>query len=77
MTGSSTSLPGQIGGHARRLGLVDQVVMNVAPVVSGPGRPFFGAMGGGVIAGLDSPTRVVQGDRVTHLLYDVSRTGRG
>jgi dihydrofolate reductase len=36
---------GRIGGQALRLGLVDQVVMNVVPVVFGSGRPFFGAMG--------------------------------
>lgn len=62
---------GQIGGQALRLGLVDQVVMNVVPVVLGSGRPFFGAPGADVVR-LDNPSRVVQGDRVTHLLYDVS-----
>jgi dihydrofolate reductase len=62
---------GQIGGQALRLGLVDQVVMNVVPVVFGSGRPFFGATGD--VVRLDNPARVVQGDRVTHLLYDVSR----
>jgi dihydrofolate reductase len=64
---------GQIGGQALRLGLVDQIVMNVVPVVFGSGRPFFGAMGAGDVVPLDNPARVVQGDRVTHLLYDVSR----
>ena len=64
---------GQIGGQALRLGLVDQVVMNVVPVVFGSGRPFFGAMGAGDVVHLDNPVRVVQGDRVTHLLYDVAR----
>ncbi|MFI5897420.1 dihydrofolate reductase family protein [Actinoplanes sp. NPDC051513] len=64
---------GQIGGQALRLGLVDQVVMNVVPVVFGSGRPFFGAMGAGDAVRLDDPARVVRGDRVTHLLYDVSR----
>jgi len=64
---------GQIGGQALRLGLVDQIVMNVVPVVFGSGRPFFGAMGAGGAVTLDNPARVVQGDRVTHLLYDVTR----
>jgi len=64
---------GQIGGQALRLGLVDQVVMNFVPVVFGSGRPFFGAMGAGDVVTLDNPARVVQGDRVTHLLYNVSR----
>jgi dihydrofolate reductase len=62
---------GEIGGQALRLGLIDQVVMNVVPVVFGAGRPFFGAMGPGDTIVLANPSRVVQGDRVTHLLYDV------
>jgi dihydrofolate reductase len=32
---------GQIGGQALRLGLVDQVVMNIVPVVVGSGRPHL------------------------------------
>jgi dihydrofolate reductase len=68
---------GEIGGQALRLGLIDQVVMNVVPVVFGSGRPFFGAMGPGDTVTLADPSRVVQGDRVTHLLYDVvGTTGR-
>lgn len=65
---------GEIGGQALRLGLIDQVVMNVVPVVFGAGRPFFGAMGSGDTVTLADPSRVVQGDRVTHLLYDVVGT---
>jgi dihydrofolate reductase len=65
---------GQIGGQALRLGLIDQVVMNVVPVVFGAGRSFFGAVGPGEIVTLANPSRVVQGDRVTHLLYDVVGT---
>ncbi len=62
---------GQIGGQALRLGLIDQIVMNVVPVVFGGGRPFFGAMGPGDNVTLGNPSRVAQGNRVTHLLYDV------
>jgi hypothetical protein len=47
--------------------------MNVVPVVFGSGRPFFGAMGADDVVSLDNPARVAQGERVTHLLYDVSR----
>ncbi|UJW28561.1 dihydrofolate reductase family protein [Saccharothrix sp. AJ9571] len=64
---------GQVGGQALRLGLIDQVVMNVVPVVFGAGRPFFAAMGPGEDILFSNPTRVAQGDRVTHLLYDVRR----
>lgn len=67
---------GEIGGQALRLGLIDQVVMNVVPVVFGAGRPFFGAMGPGEAVMLANPSRVVQGDRVTHLLYDVEGVPR-
>jgi dihydrofolate reductase len=66
---------GQIGGQALRLGLIDQVVMNVVPVIFGSGRPFFGAMGPGATVVLAEPSRVAQGNRVTHLLYDVAREG--
>lgn len=52
------------------MGLIDQVVMNVVPVVFGAGRPFFGTVGPGDIVTLANPSRVVQGDRVTHLLYE-------
>ena len=53
------------------MGLIDLVVMNVVPVVFGAGRPFFGAMGPGDTVTLSNPSRVAQGDRVTHLLYEV------
>jgi dihydrofolate reductase len=62
---------GQIGGQALRLGLIDQVVLNVVPVVLGAGRPFFGTMGPGATVVLNEPSRVARGKRVTHLLYDV------
>jgi dihydrofolate reductase len=64
---------GQIGGQALKLGLIDQVVVNQVPVVFGSGRPFFAT---GLLAEpllLENPTTIVRGDRVTHLVYDVSR----
>jgi len=63
---------GQIGGQALKLGLIDQVVVNQVPVVFGSGRPFFAT---GTLAEplrLENPTTIVPGDRVTHLVYDVS-----
>ncbi|MEV6288649.1 dihydrofolate reductase [Kribbella sp. NPDC051770] len=62
---------GNVGGQALRLGLIDQVVMNVVPVVFGEGRPFFGEPAGEVTLG--GPSVVAQGHGVTHLLYDVPR----
>jgi dihydrofolate reductase len=62
---------GQIGGQALKLGLIDQVVVNVVPVVFGSGRPFFatGCLTEPLL--LENPTTIVRGDRVTHLVYDV------
>ena len=64
---------GQIGGQALRLGLIDQVVVNLVPVVFGSGRPFFatGPLADPVL--LENPSRVVPGDRVMHLVYDVPK----
>lgn len=64
---------GQIGGQALRLGLIDQVVVNLVPVVFGSGRPFFatGPLADPVL--LENPSQVIPGDRVTHLVYDVPK----
>ena len=64
---------GQIGGQALRLGLIDRVVVNQVPVVFGSGRPFFATGGLAEPLRLEDPTTIVRGDRVTHLVYDVSR----
>jgi dihydrofolate reductase len=65
---------GQIGGQALRLGLIDQVVVNIVPAVFGSGRPFFatGPLSAPIM--LDNPSQIVQGDRVTHLVYDVAKS---
>lgn len=64
---------GQVEGQALRLGLIDQVVVNLVPVVFGSGRPFFatGPLADPIL--LDNPSQVVRGDRVTHLVYDVAK----
>lgn len=66
---------GQIGGQALRLGLIDQVVVSLVPAVFGSGRPFFATGGLDAPILLDNPTQIVRGDRVTHLVYDVTKTG--
>jgi dihydrofolate reductase len=63
---------GQIGGQALKLGLIDQVVVNQVPVVFGSGRPFFATGALAEPLRLENPTAIVPGDRVTHLVYDVS-----
>ena len=64
---------GQIGGQALALGLIDRVVVNQVPVVFGSGRPFFATGALAEPLRLENPTAIVPGDRVTHLLYDVTR----
>ena len=64
---------GQIGGQALTLGLIDRVVVNQVPVVFGSGRPFFATGDLPAPLLLENPTAIVPGDRVTHLVYDVSR----
>jgi dihydrofolate reductase len=64
---------GQIGSQALKLGLIDQVVVNQVPVVFGSGRPFFATGGLGEPLLLENPTKLVQGDRVTHMVFDVRR----
>jgi dihydrofolate reductase len=62
---------GDVGGQAFSAGLVDEVAMDVAPVVMGEGVRFFGSHAGTVL--LDDPDHVVRGDRVLHVRYTVKR----
>ena len=62
---------GDVGGQAFAAGLVDEVAMDVVPVVMGEGVRFFGDHAGEVL--LDDPDQVVHGDRVLHLHYTVTR----
>jgi dihydrofolate reductase len=64
---------GQIGGQALKLGLIDQVVVNQVPVIFGSGRPFFATGGVAEPPRFENPTTIARGDRVGHLVYDVSR----
>jgi dihydrofolate reductase len=63
---------GRIGSQALALGLIDQVVVNQVPVVFGSGRPFFATGALAEPLRLENPSTIVRGDRVTHLVYDVS-----
>lgn len=62
---------GDVGGQAFALGLIDEVAMDVAPVVLGAGRRFFGPVDSQHL--LEDPHTVIQGDRVLHLRYRVRR----
>ncbi len=62
---------GNTGGQAFALGLVDEVAMDVVPVVFGSGKRYFGPVGAQHL--LADPHTVIQGDRVLHLRYRVRR----
>lgn len=63
---------GTIARQCLELGLLDEVAVDLVPVVMGEGnRPFFGKLSAEAILG--NPTTCIQGDRVTHLVFPVSR----
>jgi dihydrofolate reductase len=62
---------GDVGGQALALGLVDEVAMDVVPVVFGSGKRYFGAVDAQHL--LEDSEVVVQGRRVLHLRYRVRR----
>ncbi|HEY2297850.1 MAG TPA: dihydrofolate reductase [Jatrophihabitans sp.] len=62
---------GDIGGQAFALGLIDEVAMDVVPVVFGSGKPYFGRVDAQHL--LLDPDVVIQGRRVLHLKYQVPR----
>ncbi|WP_438854883.1 dihydrofolate reductase family protein [Agromyces sp. M3QZ16-3] len=62
---------GDVGGQALAAGLVDEVRMDVAPVVFGSGKRYFGSVDAQHL--LEDPDVVIQGDRVLHLRYRVRR----
>ena len=64
---------GTIAGQCLELGLLDEVAVDLVPVVMGQGRRFFGESATDD-ALLGDPTMCVQGDRVTHLVFPVVRS---
>jgi len=65
---------GDVGGQVFAAGLVDEVAMDVVPVVFGSGKRYFGSVGGQHL--LEDPHVVIQGDRVLHLRFKVRRQAR-
>ena len=53
-------------------GLIDEVRMDVVPVVLGSGKRYFGSVDGQHL--LEDPHVVIQGERVLHLRYRVRRS---
>ena len=62
---------GEVGSQAFAAGLVDEVAMDVVPVVFGSGRRFFANVEGQHL--LEDPHVVIPGDRVLHLRFKVRR----
>jgi dihydrofolate reductase len=65
---------GTVAGQCLELGLLDEVAIDLVPVVMGRGRPFFGDV---AIqdAPLGDPTVCIQGNRVTHLVFPARAPG--
>ena len=64
---------GSIAGQCLNLGLLDEVMVDLVPVVMGSGRPFFGELSIEDVP-LGDPTTCIQGRRVTHLVFPVERS---
>lgn len=62
---------GEVGGQALALGLVDEVAIDVVPVIFGSGKRYFGTVDRQQL--LEDPHIVIQGDRVLHLRCRVRR----
>jgi len=62
---------GDVGGQVLAAGLVDEVAMEVAPVVFGSGKRCFGSLDAQHL--LEDPDVVIQGNRVLRLRYRVRR----
>ncbi|WP_433754961.1 dihydrofolate reductase family protein [Nocardia sp. CA-135398] len=62
---------GEVGSQILAAGLVDEVAMDVVPVVFGSGKRYFGSIDGQCL--LEDPHVVIQGDRVLHLCFKVRR----
>ena len=62
---------GDVGGQVLAAGLVDEVAMDVAPVVIGSGKRYFGSVDAQHL--LEDPDVVIQGNRVLHVRYRVRR----
>jgi dihydrofolate reductase len=62
---------GEVGGQVLAAGLVDEVAMDVVPVVFGSGKRYFGSIDRQFL--LEDPHVVIPGDRVLHLRFRVRR----
>jgi dihydrofolate reductase len=64
---------GDVGSQILAAGLVDEVAMDVVPVIFGSGKRYFGGIHDQHV--LDDPHVVIPGERVLHLRFKVRRGG--
>ena len=62
---------GNVGGQVLAAGLVDEVRMDVVPVIFGSGKRYFGSIDAQHL--LEDPDAVIRGHRVLHVRYRVRR----
>lgn len=62
---------GNVGGQALAAGLIDEVRMDVVPVLFGSGKRYFGSVHAQHL--LAGPDEIIHGTRVLHLRYRVRR----
>jgi dihydrofolate reductase len=63
---------GQIARQCLDAGLLDEVCVDLVPVILGAGTPYFSDLGSKPVQ-LDGPVSVVEGTGVTHLTYRVRK----
>jgi len=63
---------GTVGGQALAAGLVDEVALDLVPVVFGEGHRYFADVDPAAVR-LGDPTVVIPSTRVTHLVFPVQR----
>ncbi len=63
---------GSITSQCLELGLLDEIRVNLTPVLLNRGVRWFDKIGRAAIE-LDGPTKIIEGDQVVHLYYDVKR----
>jgi dihydrofolate reductase len=64
---------GTIARQCLEAGLLDEVAVDLVPVVMGQGRPYFGELSDDLPYLLGDPTTLIQGERVTHLVFPVKK----
>lgn len=63
---------GTIAQQCLEAGLIDEIGVDLVPVILGDGIPFFGRFSNAPLV-LEGPTSVIEGTGVTHLTYKVTR----